>query len=315
VNAAFLLTTAAWLSGAGEAPAPPAAPAAAPAAPSASAPVAPMPIISAPSSPAPIYSSSGGSCGGACGCADCGCTPPKPSLHDRLKAMFHKKSDCDCGCGCEAPKPVKAPKCETCDPCKPEKKHPFAGLFHKKNECESCSSCGGGYITATPISVPMSAPSSAPAMIPPGPMGEPIGKPKEEPAKPMPDKKGVNLMPQAIDLVPTSSKVEETESQHPFELSRRYESRVERATDYSSITGQLFFVHADGGLWVLRYAPVGQEDQHGGGIILARNLAMESYREGDLVTVHGAILKEKGSMHLGAPLYRANEIQLVDRGQ
>ncbi len=141
---------------------------------------------------------------------------------------------------------------------------------------------------------------------------EPINKPKptEEPGKPMPR---TTLTPPAIELAPSSSRALETENQHPFELSRRYETLVSRAPDDSSITGQLFFVHADGGLWVLRYAPLGQEDPHGGGVILARNRQMDSYREGDLVTVKGEILQEKGSLYLGDPLYLASSIELVDR--
>lgn len=120
-------------------------------------------------------------------------------------------------------------------------------------------------------------------------------------------------MPPAVELTPTSSSMVVPENKHPFELSRRYETLVKCAPDYSSITGQLFFVHADGGLWVLRYAPLGQEDTHGGGVILARDRQMDSYREGDLVTVKGEILQEKASLYLGAPLYRASSIELVDR--
>ncbi len=149
-------------------------------------------------------------------------------------------------------------------------------------------------------------------MVIPAPTGttEPIGKPKDEP-KPMPGK--TTFVPPTIELVPAASTVNETETKHPFELSRRYEKRVECAADYSWITGQLFYVHADGGLWVVRYASVGQEDQNGGGVILARNLVMDTYKEGDLVTVRGEILNERASKYLGAPLYRASAIQLVDR--
>jgi hypothetical protein len=103
------------------------------------------------------------------------------------------------------------------------------------------------------------------------------------------------------------------ETKSPFELSRRYEKRVDRATDYGWITGQLFYVHADGGLWVLRYAPLWQEDPNGGSVVLARNLPIDTYREGDLVTVQGEIVNDKSSAYLGGPLYRANEIKLVDR--
>ncbi len=85
------------------------------------------------------------------------------------------------------------------------------------------------------------------------------------------------------------------------------------AADYGWVTGQLFYVHADGGLWVLRYAPLWKEDPNGGSVILVRDQQMDSYREGDLVKVSGEILNQKGSIFLGGPLYRAQSIQLVDR--
>src|SRR5262249_51387394 len=78
-----------------------------------------------------------------------------------------------------------------------------------------------------------------------------------------------------------------TEGKSPFELSRRNEARVDRAADYSWLTGQLFYVHADGGLWVLRYAPLSKEDGNGGGVVLARDDKLDSYRDGDLVRVRG----------------------------
>ena len=113
--------------------------------------------------------------------------------------------------------------------------------------------------------------------------------------------------------IATGSNVIETETKNPFELNRRYETRVGRAADYSWVTGQLFFVHADGGLWVLRYAPLWKEDPNGGSVILSRDRQMDSYREGDLVKVHGEILNQKGSIFLGGPLYRAESIELIDR--
>jgi hypothetical protein len=107
----------------------------------------------------------------------------------------------------------------------------------------------------------------------------------------------------------------ETEGKNPFELARRYEKRVSRAADYSHLTGQLFFVHADGGLWVLRYASLSEEDAYGGSVILARDRKMDLYREGDLVSVEGQILSQRGSPRLGGPLYRVQAIRLVDRPQ
>jgi hypothetical protein len=128
--------------------------------------------------------------------------------------------------------------------------------------------------------------------------------------------KEVRLTPPIPNVKPAlSSKATETETKNPFELNRRYEARVESAADYSWVTGQLFFVHADGGLWVLRYAPVWKEDPNGGSVVLARDRRMDSYREGDLVTVCGEIVSPKGSVFLGGPLYRAQSIQLLDRSQ
>lgn len=118
-------------------------------------------------------------------------------------------------------------------------------------------------------------------------------------------------MPPASGGPVTAPKLEETKN--PFELDRRYEERVHSAADYSWLTGQLYFVHADGGVWVLRYAPLGKEDPNGGSVVLTRDTRMESYREGDLVTVRGEILKARASHTLGGALYRANSIQLLDR--
>jgi len=141
-----------------------------------------------------------------------------------------------------------------------------------------------------------------------GPAPEKIPAPKE-PAKKMPtdEAKPISAIEQSKILTV------ESEAKNPFELSRRYESRVAHAPDYSSVTGQLFYVHADGGLWVLRYAPLWQEDPNGGSMVLARGLAMDAYHEGDLVSVHGEILSRHSSAFLGGPLYRVSSIQLVDR--
>jgi hypothetical protein len=143
--------------------------------------------------------------------------------------------------------------------------------------------------------------------------GEPIKAPKDSnPGQKLPSGGKTQSTTPTLEVTPTSTKLQ-PESNSPFELNRRYETRVDRAADYGWLTGQLFFVHADGGLWVLRYAPLGKEDKHGGSVILARDRQMDSYREGDLVTVHGEIVKQKGSVFLGGPLYRTDSIELIDR--
>jgi hypothetical protein len=99
-----------------------------------------------------------------------------------------------------------------------------------------------------------------------------------------------------------------------MEIAKEYLDKVGNAPDYSWVTGQLFYVHADGGLWVVRYAPVDKEDRYGGSVVLGAAASMENFQEGDLVTVHGEILSPaRASKYLGGPLYRALEVTLNDR--
>jgi hypothetical protein len=84
--------------------------------------------------------------------------------------------------------------------------------------------------------------------------------------------------------------------------------------DYSWITGYLYYVHADGGRWVLRYAALDQVDRYGGSVVLAPGMEMGNYREGDLVTVHGEVLSEgRATRSLGGALYRVQLIEMVER--
>jgi hypothetical protein len=333
VNSALLLATV-WLAAADPAPAAPPAPA----------------IVSAPACTG--GSCGGGYCGGGhCGstccdsCYDPCCDPCcKPSLFDRLFSRF-RKNDCCCDPCCEPCCNTCAPTCcaptccapaktcctsscgsccntccdPCCDPCCEKKGGFFSGLFgrFRKNDCccdPCCDPCGG-----------YSGHYGAPAAPPAGTMpkaGEPIPPPKDggDPGKKMPPG-GDNpapvgaaprsVTPPSLEIAP---KTDDVEVKSPFELSRRYEAPVQRAPDYSWLTGQLYFVHADGGLWLLRYAPLSEEDPNGGSVILARGLPMDSYREGDLVLVEGEIINQKrSSIFLGAPQYRARSIELIDR--
>jgi hypothetical protein len=250
------------------------------------------------SAPTPVISSAHSCCGnghgatsccGSCGtvsscCDGCG---EKPSLLDRLRARFHRGhgEDC-CGCGCD-------------------------------------NGCGGHYTSAGVgahiPTMPGAPPGTGMPAEPIKKMPKPVDKPNGMGDKPngmgdKPNGTGLLTPAPAPSLTPAAAKAKE-ETKNPFELDRRYEERVGRAADNSRLTGQLFFVHADGGLWVLRYAPLGKEDANGGSVVLARDRQMDSYREGDLVTVHGEIVKERGSSRLGGPLYRVRTIQLVDRPQ
>jgi hypothetical protein len=251
----------------------------------------------------------------------------------------HKASACECDC---APAPTccdsapqascgcasQAPAGDCCGG------HP--GFFARMKArccksapaCDGCGDCGGGgcqtggFQHGTMSTAPIHA---APIMTPAGPAAQtipatPKAEPKAEPIQKMPkdvDKgKGTSgLTPPSGGLNVTPTGAKEEGPKNPFDLDRRYEKRVGRAADYSRLTGQLFFVHADGGLWVLRYAPLSKEDENGGSVVLGRDRHLDSYRDGDLVTVEGAIVKDKGSLRLGGPLYRVNSIQLIDRPQ
>jgi hypothetical protein len=259
-----------------------------------------------------------GSCGPVCGCE----STCKPGLMDKIKAMLHKSkcSTCDTGC-------------DTCDSCG------SSGIAAPSPVISSVPSHGSAIVPGhipgpgsviPPATVPGTIYPSTPGTIYPSTPGtilpgtpqskEPLKKmPKEleEKSKPTTSRDLDNKfnLPSPPVITPSSARGVETETRNPFDLDRRYEARVSRAADYSKLTGQLFFVHIDGGTWVLRFAPLWKEDANGGSVVLARDRQMESYRDGDLVTVEGSVLQQKGSNRLGGPLYQVRSIQLVERPQ
>jgi hypothetical protein len=121
--------------------------------------------------------------------------------------------------------------------------------------------------------------------------------------------------PLPVAPAPAVKVVEATPSSTSTELAPEFVDKVANAPDYSWLTGELFYIHADKGLWVVRYAPVDKEDRYGGSVVLAAAVSMENFREGDLVTVHGEILNEgRASKYLGGPLYRTVNVKLEERG-
>jgi len=346
VNVAFLLISTACSPGAP----PVSTPIAAPPAVTSAAPITSGPITSGGGCPAGGCSSGGCGATSDCGCGAVDACCGGPSFFAKLKAKFHHNT---CGCeitpscgGCAAPAKhcggcaAPAPSCNTCsaapivssgcsgscgatascgcdDGCgKPSLFARLKAKFHHgcndgcAPACGGCDSCGttGAPITGAPMALPGTYSSPIPS-VPVNPMAEPIKK------MPNPTPKTTGYVPivPSTSVTPAAARTTETETSNPFELDRRYEARVGRAADYSKLTGQLFFVHADGGLWVLRYAPIWKEDTNGGSVVLARDRQMTSYREGDLVTVHGEVVSERGSSRLGGPLYRVRSIELNDR--
>src|SRR5262249_18838611 len=101
------------------------------------------------------------------------------------------------------------------------------------------------------------------------------------------------------------------EAQLPAEKNQ---DKVGHEQDYSWITGQLTYVRADGGRWVLRYGHPEENDKYGGAVTLAPTVEMRNYRDGDLVCVFGQVIDEgRSSRSLSSPLYRVNSISMVER--
>jgi hypothetical protein len=98
------------------------------------------------------------------------------------------------------------------------------------------------------------------------------------------------------------------------DLKTEYVYHIGHADDYSWVTGQLYYVHSSGGLWVVRYATVDTEDKYGGSVVLAPAVNMKNFREGDLVSVAGGIADDgRASKNLGGPSYQANHVELIER--
>jgi hypothetical protein len=68
-------------------------------------------------------------------------------------------------------------------------------------------------------------------------------------------------------------------------------------------------------IWVVRYATEETEDAHGGSVALVTSADMQNFRDGDLVGLRGEILSGgTPSQQFGIPLYRASEVNLIERG-
>jgi hypothetical protein len=149
VNAAFLLVTTAWLTGADPVPVQ-----AAPAAKAA-------PAMAAPA-PAMVAAPAGGDCG-SCETACC------ESFGHRFRGLFTRHHGCgSCDTCAPAPKPccapppapkpccaAPAPTC--CDSCG----HRLRGLFQRRSCCETVAACGG--CDAAPMAAPAPRPEAIPA--------------------------------------------------------------------------------------------------------------------------------------------------------
>jgi hypothetical protein len=147
------------------------------------------------------------------------------------------------------------------------------------------------------------------------PIAEPL--PARSPAPTTP---AAPSAPAAYPVVPPAASPGVTQMTHREEQPAKTEAKKEQALrtavadDGSWIIGELHYLHTDGGRWVLRYAPLDKEDRYGGAVVLANNVDMSKYREGDFVFVRGQILDEgRATKHSSEPLYRVTSIDLNER--
>jgi hypothetical protein len=99
-----------------------------------------------------------------------------------------------------------------------------------------------------------------------------------------------------------------------LKLAKKDQDRIGHEDDYSWITGHLFYVHTNGGCWILRYALPDQPDRFGGSVVLAPGVEMKNFREGDLVCVYGKVIDQgRPYPNLGGALYRVDTITMVER--
>ena len=80
--------------------------------------------------------------------------------------------------------------------------------------------------------------------------------------------------------------------------------------NYEWLIGQLQRVHVPREGWKIRYLPLDQKDQWGGSVVLAPDIRIEEFTEGDTVYVEGKILSNRASLYLSGPRYRLSKIRM-----
>jgi hypothetical protein len=102
--------------------------------------------------------------------------------------------------------------------------------------------------------------------------------------------------------------------QVPTSIQGRYLEKVGHENDYSWVTGQLHYIDAEGGRWIVRYATADTEDRYHGNILLPPDVNMRNFRAGDLVSVRGEVINGGVPSRIGeAPFYKVDAIDIIER--
>src|SRR5262249_54529761 len=150
-------------------------------------------------------------CPQPCPVKTCDSCCEKESCWSRLKGHFHKNECCDtCAKPTYCPTPTFHGGCNACCEERPSCLDKLRARLHHHDCCDTC--CGS-------VAAPVMTPGKAP---------EPIKAPKDaDGAKKLPEGgKEVRII-ETNDVTPASaSEPVQKETKSPFEISRRYESRV-----------------------------------------------------------------------------------------
>ena len=90
------------------------------------------------------------------------------------------------------------------------------------------------------------------------------------------------------------------------------ESRYGHGPNYRWLKGELQKVHVPGGEWKLRYLPLDQEDRWGGSMVLAPDIRLEQFSDGDSVVLEGEVMVGRPTLYLSGPLYRISSVRSTD---
>ena len=81
--------------------------------------------------------------------------------------------------------------------------------------------------------------------------------------------------------------------------------------NYNWVIGKLQRVHVPGGEWKIRYLELDKIDRWGGSMVLAPDIRLENFSNGDCIYIEGEILVERPSLYLAGPLYRVRTIRIT----
>ncbi len=84
---------------------------------------------------------------------------------------------------------------------------------------------------------------------------------------------------------------------------------LDHGKDYEWLIGNLQRVHIPRDGWKIRYSRIDQIDKWGGSMVLAPDIRLEEFSDGDTVYIEGEVLNNRASLYLSGPLYRISKLE------